>query len=118
CRHRARRRAQRPALCRRDHQFGVHDAGHRRQHDRKFGLEEVDDPAVWPHGFARLNELKRREDQAAKEVGPPFNILSGSVTILSTIAAAGGISWINPTASPAMTAAVSKLPAALAAAYS
>ena len=41
---------QRPALCRRDHQFGVHHACHRRQQDRKFGLEEVDefgDLATW-----------------------------------------------------------------------
>src|SRR6185436_9362706 len=116
--HRAWQRAQRPALRRRDHEVSVHDAGHRRQHDRKFGLEEVDDPAVWPHGSARLNELKKREDQAAKELRRPFNICSASVTILPTISAAGGISWISPTASPAMTAAISKLPAALAAAYS
>ena len=46
------------------------------------------------------------------------DIWSASVTILSTISAAGGMSWIRPTASPAMTAAISKLPAALAAAYS
>ena len=114
--HRAGQRAQRPALRRRDHQFGVHDAGHRRQHDRKFGLEEVDDPAIWPHGSARLNELKGRKDQAAKEFRRPLNIWSASVTILSTISAAGGISWISPADSPAKTAATSKLPAAFAAA--
>ena len=94
--HRARQRAERPALRRRDHELGVHDAGHRRQHDRKFGLEEVDDPAVWPHGSARLNELGWVAVQAAKELRRPLNIWSASVTILSTISAAGGISWISP----------------------
>ena len=43
----------------------------------------------------------------------PIIIWSAWVTILSTISATGGTSWISPTASPAMTAAISKLPARL-----
>ena len=49
--HRAWQRAQRPALRRRDHQFRVHDACHRRQNDGKFGLEKIEKSAVWPHGL-------------------------------------------------------------------
>jgi hypothetical protein len=44
-------RAERAAQRRRDHQLGVHDAGHRRQHDRKLGLEELDNSAIRPHDF-------------------------------------------------------------------
>ena len=39
-------------------------------------------------------------------------------TMRATIVAAGGMSWISATASPAITAAMSKFPAALAAPYS
>ena len=58
--------------------------------------------------------LKMVARQAAdRELRRPFNICSASVTIRQRSPAAGGISWISPTASPAMTAAMSKLPAAL-----
>src|SRR4029077_17589092 len=120
--HRAGQRAQRSALCGCQHQFMVHDARHRRHHDREFGLEEIEKSAVWPHGFARLREW--RDDfsdqprEAAEELRLPWRIWSASVTIRSTISAAGGMSWIRPTPSPAKTPAMSKFPAALAAAYS
>jgi len=48
--HRTRQRAESTALRHGDHQFRIHHAGHRRQHDRKFGLEEVDQSTVRPHG--------------------------------------------------------------------
>src|SRR2546423_286717 len=56
--------------------------------------------------------------KAAQALRRPRSIWSASVPIRSTISAALGMSWISPTASPAITAATSKLPAALAAAYS
>jgi hypothetical protein len=40
----------RAALCGRDHQVRIHDPGHRRQNDGKFGLEESKKSAVRPHG--------------------------------------------------------------------
>ncbi len=47
--HGARQRAQRAALRRRDHQIRIHYTGHRRQHDGKFGFEQVEKSAVGPH---------------------------------------------------------------------
>ena len=50
--HGAGQRAQRPALRGGDHEIRIMCAGHRRLHDGKFGLEEVDQSAVRPHGFS------------------------------------------------------------------
>jgi hypothetical protein len=41
-------------LRRRDHETGVHHARHRRQHDRKFNFEKVNQSAVGPHGLLSL----------------------------------------------------------------
>src|SRR5215212_4328277 len=39
--HRTWQRAECPALCRRDHQLGIHDPGHRRLDDGKLSLEKL-----------------------------------------------------------------------------
>ena len=55
--HRARQRAERPALRRRDHEFGIHHTGHRCEHDGKFRLEEIEESAIRPHGLVPLSWL-------------------------------------------------------------
>src|SRR5206468_12888860 len=50
--HCARQRSQRSALRGGDHQLGIHRTRHRRQHDREFCLDEVEETAVRPHGFS------------------------------------------------------------------
>ena len=52
--HRTRQRTQTPRPRRQDRQIHVRGAGHRRLKDRKFGLEEVEKSAIWPHGSARF----------------------------------------------------------------
>ena len=47
-------RSERPALGRCDHQVRIHDPGHRRQHNGKFGLDEIEESAVRPHGLLAL----------------------------------------------------------------
>src|SRR5215470_5817390 len=49
---RAGHRTQASALRDRDGKIGVHRAGHRRERDRKFGLEEIQDTAIGPHGLS------------------------------------------------------------------
>jgi hypothetical protein len=50
--HCARQRSQRSALRGGDHQLRIHHTRHRRQHDREFCLDEVEETAVRPHGFS------------------------------------------------------------------
>src|SRR5207245_6859536 len=87
--------------------------GQRGQDDRKLGREEIYQSPIRPHGVSLMVQATD-----AMELRRPARSCSASVAIRSTISAAGGISWISPTASPAITAAMSKLPAAFAAAYS
>ena len=58
--HRTGQRAQRTALRRGDHEIGIHDARHRRQHDREFGLEEVEETAIRPHGVFSLVSVRQQ----------------------------------------------------------
>jgi hypothetical protein len=48
---RAGHRGKTPTLCDRDGKLGVHRAGHRCERDRKFGLEEIQDTTIGPHGL-------------------------------------------------------------------
>ena len=93
--HRARQRSQCAALRCRDHEFGVHHARHRCEHDRKFGLEELDNSAIRPHGLlVRLDGHVSAEAarEAVAELRRPRSICSASVTIRPTISAAVGTS--------------------------
>ncbi|MFX7667096.1 hypothetical protein ABTJ82_19695, partial [Acinetobacter baumannii] len=42
-------------------------ARHRRQHDREFGLDEVEETAIRPHGFAHQLGLGSGDEIAAAE---------------------------------------------------